>query len=317
MDQIEEKLLNNIYLGTNEQQKSSHWIKYTKDFSFNNGSISGISGFSYITKKLPLLGSYHRFIQKLNYKNINFSFSNFWYKIALSAMNKQTRIVDSCVLRQVLTLDLLEKKINFKNINNVCVIGDGQSNFAAIALESKKFKKVLSINLPEVLLNDYYLIKKMGINVREIQLLETQNQFNNFINNENNSFGMIEANNAKILINQPIDLFVNIASFGEMNMDIISNYFKIIKSSLNGSYLYSCNREEKKLPDGTLIKLEDYPWEGFIQKLLDEESPWNLNYYRLRRGLIPLPKINIPLAGKVNHKLLLYPPMEKSSKSIE
>ena len=127
---------------------------------------------------------------------------------------------------------------------------------------------------------------------------------------------MIEANNASILINKPIDLFLNIASFGEMNLNIISNYFKIIKSTLTGSYLYSCNREEKRLPDGTLIRLKDYPWEGFTKKVLDEESPWNLNYYRLRRGFIPIPKIKIPLAGKVNHKILFYPPINKKAKSI-
>ena len=79
---------------------------------------------------------------------------------------------------------------------------------------------------------------------------------------------------------------------------------------MNGAYLYSCNREEKRLPDGTIIKLKDFPWEGFTQKILDEGSPWNINYYRLRRGLIPIPKVKIPLDGAVNHKILFYPPFK-------
>ena len=49
-----------------------------------------------------------------------------------------------------------------------------------------------------------------------------------------------------------------------MNLDVVSNYFKIIKSIINGSYLYSCNQEEKELPDGTITKKKDYPWGGCL-----------------------------------------------------
>ena len=310
MDQITKKLLNNIYLDSSKKQKSSHWLRNTKNFNFKNGVISGISGFSDVTKKFPFLGFYHKILQKFNYNNIDFSFDNFWYKTAFSAMSKQMRVVDSCVLRQVFTFNLLDKKIDLKDINRLCVIGDGQSNLVAIALESNKFKKVLSINLPEVLLNDFNLIKKMGFPLKKIRLLQTKNQVQSFFINDNISFGMIDASNANILSKQQIDLFINIASFGEMNLDVISNYFKIIKSTIKGTYLYSCNREKKELPDGTIIKLKDYPWEGFTQKILDEEAPWHLNYYKLRRGLIPLPKIRIPFDGLIIHKLLFYPSLK-------
>lgn len=310
MDQITKKLLNNIYLGDSKKQKSSHWLENTKDFKYKDGVISGISGFSDITKNLPLLGFYHKILQKFNYHKVDFSFNNFWYKTAFSAMSKQKRVVDSCVLRQVLTLNLLEEKINLKDIKRICVIGDGQSNLVAIALESNTFKKVLSVNLPEVLLNDLNLIKKMGFPLKKIKLLETKNQLQKFFIDDNISFGMIDASNANILTKQQIDLFINIASFGEMNLDIISNYFKIIKSTTKGTYLYSCNRERKELPDGTIINLKDYPWDGFTKKILDEKAPWHLNYYKLRRGLIPLPKIRIPFDGLIIHKLLFYPPIK-------
>ena len=36
MDKITKKLLNNIYLENNKRQKSSHWLKYTKDFNFKD-----------------------------------------------------------------------------------------------------------------------------------------------------------------------------------------------------------------------------------------------------------------------------------------
>ena len=125
-------------------------------------------------KKIPLLGFYHKILQKLNYDKVSFSFNDFWYKAAFSAMNKQSRVVDSCVFRQVLTLKLIEEKINLKNINRLCVIGDGQSNLVAIALESNKFKKVLSINIPEVLLNDFNLIKKNGFSFKKYKIIRNK-----------------------------------------------------------------------------------------------------------------------------------------------
>ena len=97
-----------------------------------------------------------------------------------------------------------------------------------------------------------------------------------------------------------------------MNLDVISNYFKIIKSSINGTYLYSCNREEKELPDGTITKEKDYPWEGFAHKIFDEKTPWHSTFYRLRRGVLPIPKINIPYDGPLIHKLVFYPPIKKN-----
>ena len=45
-----------------------------------------------------------------------------------------------------------------------------------------------------------------------------------------------------------IDLFINIASFQEMEPDILSNYFEIISS--NKSILYHCNRHAKTLSEG-------------------------------------------------------------------
>ena len=172
----------------------------------------------------------------------------------------------------------------------------------------------MSINLPEVLLNDFILLKKMGYPQKKIALLETKIDIENYFKDSNISFGMIQAKNANILKNKPIDLFINIASFGEMNLDTVSNYFKIIKSNSRGSYLYSCNRVEKILPDKTIIKINDFPWEGFTKKILDENCPWNLNHYKLRRGFIPIPKIKIAFDGPVNHKIVFYPPFINQEK---
>ena len=55
MDYITKKLLVGIRSEENIKQKSSHWIKYTKNFKFKNNVISGISGFSQPSKRIPFL----------------------------------------------------------------------------------------------------------------------------------------------------------------------------------------------------------------------------------------------------------------------
>ena len=61
-----------------------------------------------------------------------------------------------------------------------------------------------------------------------------------------------------------------------MNYEQINNYFSIIKS--NNSYLYTCNREKKILPDGIKIEYEKYPFDN-AKFLFKEECIWHKNIY--------------------------------------
>jgi len=44
-------------------------------------------------------------------------------------------------------------------------------------------------------------------------------------------------------------------------------------------YFYCCNREEKTLPDGTVARFKDYPWEDTDKFIVDELCPWHQEYY--------------------------------------
>lgn len=60
--------------------------------------------------------------------------------------------------------------------------------------------------------------------------------------------------------NPKFDIFLNVASFGEMDMKTIEYYFRWMKSHASGeSYLYHRNRESKLHPDGSVISCLEYP----------------------------------------------------------
>ena len=60
-----------------------------------------------------------------------------------------------------------------------------------------------------------------------------------------------------------------------------SEYFTNISIATknNSSFFYCCNRENKVLPDDTVVDFEKYPRSMANQILDDELYPWHLKYY--------------------------------------
>ena len=163
MDQITERLLEIIASEENTSHKSSHWRKHTEKFLFKDGSVAGISGFSNRSPRFIGSNLIHRLLQKRNFPNLAIPKESKWHSLAKFTSKQQDRSLDLCLLRHVFTLDFLEKKLNLDQIKNVCVIGDGQANFVSLAIASLFFEKIISINLPEVLLSDWELIKRLNL----------------------------------------------------------------------------------------------------------------------------------------------------------
>ena len=81
----------------------------------------------------------------------------------------------------------------------------------------------------------------------------------------------------KMLIMKDINLFVNMVSFQEMPIRETQTYLDIIKT--NQSYLYSLNREEKKMYDGEIINYYDFKIREKSKKILFEEQANFYKYY--------------------------------------
>ena len=68
-----------------------------------------------------------------------------------------------------------------------------------------------------------------------------------------------------------------------MDLVVIKNYFKFLYTQKNKPfYFYTCNREEKFLPDGSLTRFKDYPFKTKDLLIIDELCPWHQDFYTFR-----------------------------------
>jgi hypothetical protein len=267
-------------LVSSEDAKSSHWKFHTASLNLSSTyQVSGINGFSNRTNRFP--GS-----TKLHKRNLKKLFP--WGKAvingnrfsrAIEICHLQSREIDTCVARHVFTFELLEEYEEIQR-NLTCVIGDGQSNFVSQALVSNFSKKLISINLTEVLLSDLELIEKIpSVSADEISIARNASDVQNFLNTTGKKLLLVSAQNAECLFKAEIDLFINMASFQEMTPALVEKYFDIIES--NNSYLYCCNRLEKKLYGGEVNRFMDFPWKN-SKIMLDESCKWHQDFYSFR-----------------------------------
>lgn len=306
-------LFNDLYAlcrsSVNQGQKSTHWTNLTSQFTYRNGKVTGLSGFSPRSKRLSFFTYYyHLFLQFLNFNDFLIAHRSRWYNIVDQVLSRQQRSLDNDAYRHVCTLSFLENHLNFSDINTVCIIGDGQANFVAPVLADNTFSKVISVNLPEILLSDLELIVQSGTPASSICLCTDRENLQRSLSDPTTKLILIPAFSSDVLFNQPVDLFVNIASFGEMTNDTIAHYFSIIKSSRSGAYLYCCNRLEKRLSPSELTIFENYPWEGYEGIYCDEPCPWHQQFYTPHMTrFFPIPMIHRSYDGQINHRLVRYP----------
>ena len=258
--------------------KSSYWKDGLQDFIISDDNTLKINnfGFGNLEPNTFLRKIYHNFFLRIIYGSQIFSTK--WYKLFKIIAAAQDKVIGLDTMRHVFTFEFLENELFQTNIiNTICIIGDGRSNFVSPCLVSKRFSKIISINLTETLICDLLLLEKDGFAESDhIGIAISVREINQLLNDNKTKLILVPAQYLKILNNIGINLFVNMCSFQEMNKDVIDEYFKIIKS--NNSYLYCCNREKKILPDGETVEFRKYPF-GNPTIIVEEECPWTSKYY--------------------------------------
>lgn len=310
-----------IYFGSdaisflsNEQIKddpgsSSHWNKFHSDFEFTGNSFKGLKGFGGSSK--PHSGLKYLMSQFLQEKfrrmgKLNKSFlvieKNFQ-----DILKRQGRAFDLDVLRQIITVSYLKHHLPNKLLpsSTIVVIGDGFGTMASLLLANNFAKTVILVNLNKTLLVDLWYLKiflgdekfqKSVLLINEpcdIASLESKG------GPEEIRVIAIQASNHEILKDCPIDLAINIASMQEMDPKYIRNYFDDLYAVAAKRDLdfYCCNREEKTLPDGTVTRFKDYPWNSHDNIQIDELCPWHQEYYYY------IPPFYRPYDGPHRHQL--------------
>ena len=197
------------------------------------------------------------------------------------------------VIKHAFTFNFLNRYNLLKN--KICIIGDGKANFVGGLLTmNKKDIKIFSINLTEILIHDYLMIRNINL-IDDDSIIVVNNEKD--LENPNKKLFLIDASNVHFLKNKNINLFINIASMQEMKPDSVEHYFQIIKS--NSAYFYCCNREYKKLIGGEELIFNQYPW-GDCQTIVWADCPWVKKYYDFKPPFIK------KYDGNVKHALVKY-----------
>ena len=188
-----------------------------------------------------------------------------------------------------LTIDFLERNISNLESKRFCLIGDGYGRFGSILKSIYPNCSVIYINLGRTLVFDYYYTSKVFPNSNH-QLNRTQDKFSD-------DFTYIEAERYREF-KLEAEIFINIASMQEMDMKTINEYFSLIKSQPQSVYFYCANRISKKLPDGSIINFNEYPWSG-MKVLIDELCPWHQKFPSIK------PPFVRKFDGPVQHRLVI------------
>jgi hypothetical protein len=254
----------------NSEVTSSHWknIGNHSVQEFNGQLVLNGYGFGYFRGNTIWNKTYF-FIELLltKYLEIKFHADKILKKHARDICKLSDRLYDFDCLKQVLSLQTISRELNIRNMGTVCIIGDGYGFMGCLLKKAYPHLKIISVNLGKTLLFDVHytasVFKNENFNFISFSRLELKDGFN-----------FLDAENYSLLENFEADLFINIASMQEMDNSIIRQYFNYIRSSkANSKWFYCCNRVEKKLPDGEVTRIDDYPW-GESSKVLEELCPW-------------------------------------------
>ena len=234
--------------------------------------------------------------------------------IAREITVKQSRAFDLDVLRQALTVCFLAKYCPtlLEENKTTCVIGDGFASMTSLLLKCNPGMTVILVNLNKTLLVDLWYLRLLLGNKEfqdSVALLSSPDCVYELNERAQNIQPMpkviaLQASNHKLLRNLQADLVINIASMQEMDPPVVEDYFDDfrIMGAANPLVFYCCNREEKHLPDGTVSRFVDYPWDQHDQLLVDEPCPWHQEYYSFK------PPFYRPYDGAHRHRLALLSP---------
>lgn len=292
-----------------DKAESSHWKHYNSGFKYTGNGFQGLSGFGGNDTYSATRQWMHNFFQRNMLQKIAVApqFSGI-DKLARSIARKQNRIYDLDFLRQSLSLSFIKSHTAKTQsvFGYTWVIGDGFGSMTSILLESNTTQCVVLVNLSKVLMVDLFYLKLWMGDAKfseSVALLTDSNDCEAILENKSGA-GIrviaIEAENHELLTKLPSDLVINIVSMGEMNPQHIEGYFNDIRTSVNQHgkcFFYCCNREEKKLPDGTITRISEYPWIQSDQILIDELCPWHQKYYSFR------PPFYRQYDGPIRHQL--------------
>jgi len=299
-NQILDALYSKYYTGEAfSDVTSSHWKNYGSQVTITRRdqqfdiTTYGISrcfekkSVSLSIKHLPIDFLLYRFLREHNARKKTIA-------CAKSITSQHNVYFNFDHAKHILSFDLIDSHDLFHN-GFICIIGDGHGFFGTLIKKMLPETNIIFINLGRNLLIDAILFSRIFPDVKPIHLQRQEDL--GLI--DSSSVVFLEAEHCELMKKLPIGLFINIASMQEMDLFMIKKYFEYMRTSTAEPYLYCCNREEKTLPDGSVIRFADFPW-GCAEVLVDELCPWYQQYPSSR------PPFWRPFEGALMHRLVKF-----------
>lgn len=178
------------------------------------------------------------------------------------------------IVRLTKSAEIISRYINELQFKRVMIIGDGYGTLGSLLSKIHPELLIIQVNLGRSLLFDLAFSAK-ALRDKSHELIEDLSD----IKLEAINYAPAEdVSNIDI----KIDLFISIESFQEMDIQVVQDYFSLMRMQSTDTFLYSANRLLKTLPDSSEIRKENYGWQS-SDKILFQRNPWWLNW-GIRRG---------------------------------
>ncbi len=176
------------------------------------------------------------------------------------------------------------KKTNKNNHPIKCIeIGPGVGNLIRIMFADNFVSHTTVVDLPSSIIFSFCNLINRFPKINYLLPNEIKNK-EDFYNHE---LLFLTNSQLNLLPDNFYSLGVNTMSFGEMNMQTIDNYFKILRSALNKNNLFYClNRVEKIMKTNDqkeIIRFTEYPWRSE-----DEDIHFQLSFIEKFRNFNPM-----------------------------
>ena len=288
---FEKFLTSDLFHNQPEDAKSPPWKYQSKQIKYKIEdsilTLEGKSGYN-IPDKKNSINSFVRLIKNFVKKILGLERShNLSYKEAFNKVMNQERFdlfqrlnfkrdriiaknISECkknftfdyecydhVIKSYYYINILNSYINLTNTKVIAEIGAGNGNLMSLLKLHFKTKCIINIDLPETLIMCIPYIENL---FPEAKLL-LPHEINEKIRDDlllNYDFIFLTPSQIHLLENNSVDISINTAAFGEMNMLQIKNYLELIqKVGKNGSYFF-CSDAVEKVAVGANRKNKDY-----------------------------------------------------------
>ncbi|MBM09221.1 MAG: hypothetical protein CMF69_06555 [Magnetovibrio sp.] len=262
-----------------ERSRSAYWDEESEKFTVDaNGEIHGVNSMGTVSRKRDMFHQIAHWTLLSPFRLLGLRYNSFSIHLqngyAIARMHH--RLFTHDMLRQVLVISLLDHYLPLSEQKGCgLIIGDGYGILTSLFLRSGYMKKIVTCNLTKSLLLDLTEIKKSSPKIG-VALASTTNEIKAAFCDDSIRLIAVQADNAEIIREMPVNIATNVHSMMEMEPNVINAYFNILRSNKSDQTAFYCaNRLYKKLQGGTVTRFMEYPWDKNDKILHDSVSHWS------------------------------------------